>query len=270
MFPTTRSEDPDLRPAGKPLLDALAERLLALAPGIVVQPAAVSPWTAYYLSDKLVALARPAAAGAAAAIDIALLPIEVAGAAANATALDEPAFVDALAAAVRLAPTSSSRVAGAWGGSYGDDPVGAVLLALDAVGTAAYGLLRRRTERAVAAATDTKTGLAILDAARQEARRRANSLTIGCFGAIGAGLVLMVAVLGLGSALARAISAPWLAAALWPLILIGPVLLFWQVRRRYPSPPQRGIDRLGRDLFLLILVLIAGLIVYGIVSPTQP
>ena len=148
-----------------------------------------------------------------------------------------------------------------------------VVGALLTFGAIAISLLdwvfRTRRERRVAAEAGTQRELAILNAARRDIRRRANSLTIGCLGAILVGFVSVVAVIVIGAWLASLSRdlAP-LAAALWLLPLAGALIVFATIRRRYPSPPRPRVD--GRKVLLQVLVagasIVALILLAGLVN----
>lgn len=265
-FLNRRTEYLEMRPSSTPLLDALATRLRVLHPGLIVQPAGRRPWTAYFIQDKFVGLARPAQAGGR-AIDVALLPIDVARTVDDVQDLDDPDFAGLLAAAVDAAPTSGSSTTVGYDGS---DGVGALFLALDVLATAVARSAKNRREQQAAAQAGTEAELAILWAARREAGRRASSLTIGCLGAFGIGLALLIPVTFIGALLVAAGASTWLVLAMWLVPLIAGWLVFRYVRRRYPSPPQRGIDRLAKFGVLAVVALIGGYFAFAIAGGFPP
>jgi hypothetical protein len=270
MLPNRRNEYLDLRPAANLLLDVLAQRLRTLDPDLVVQPAGASPWTAYYHRDKLISLARPAARGTAGAIDVALLPVPKAGTAVDARSLDEPQFAEALAEAVRLAPTTSPD-AGVSFGPYGDNALAAILFVTDVVVAVSSELERRRAAAGITAASDPNASRAILESARREARRRSNSLALGCLGAILGGFGLVFVAVGLASFLVAAGAPDWAAMLLFLLIPLGGWLPFFWIRRRYPSAPQTRFARIASRLVLLAgALLVGGFIVWVVGSIAAP
>lgn len=102
-------------------------------------------------------------------------------------------------------------------------------------------VVRTRHERAVAAATGAQHELAVLNAARREVDKRANSLTIGCFGAVLVGFVSFAAAIWVAAWLASVGLLP-VALAIYLAPLAVALFAFWSVRRRYPSPPRPRRD----------------------------
>ena len=149
------------------------------------------------------------------------------------------------------------------------DPIGVAVLLAWAISAFARWVVRTADERSVAAATGSQATLRLLNESRREANLRANSLTIGCMGSIVAG----VAALAISFLVSAAVAAAGAPAAVAGAFLVAPVaaaiVVLWSVRRRYPSPPQWGINRFaGRIFGILILAIIVAIVTFGWLVPT--
>ena len=261
MFPNRRSEHLDMRPAANPLLDALTARFRILEPRIVLQGPGPGPWAAYYLEDRLIALARPAASGAAGAIEIAFLTISTERTVSARAELDDPAFGDVLRAAIERGTAAGSSVGTLLDSGAGWTPLDAAIALVGAVVGIASWVGRTRREARAADTPEARAALATLNAARWEAHLRTNSLTIGCIGAIVAGCAAIFIVAAIGAWLVGVGVSPVIVTIAWLLTLLIPWLVFQRYRRRYPSAPQRPFERFVG----IALKVIVGLILLGIV-----
>lgn len=252
-----------LQPTGVLVLDALQRRLLQLAPDLQARGPR-GGWTAYYRGHDVIVLAR-VPSGSPTAIDVASPGTGWAARLRSSADLDDPSVTEGLVRSVEQA----RQLRPATAGEFGPPPLAAVasvLVLLDLAGSIIAGVKQLRQARRDPANLDT-----IVAAASIEERRRESSLSLGCFAAVGISIGALVAGFGLAALLNLN---PAVTGAVDTMALVGALVAglaaMWAIRRRYPSPPQTRMDRLGGRLVLLIVVLAAALAVYEIARGPDP
>lgn len=253
-------------PSAAPMIEALTRRLRSSTGELVVQSARSGPWTAFYAGTHLIALARPSATGGTTALDVAAPAIDWACTLTKAADLDDDAVAPMLDLAVRRAPGWRAEGVAELAGT-GLDPVSATFALVAILAGFVAWVLRTRRERALAAATGRQRELAILNAARREIGMRASSLTLGCLGALVTvflTFLLLTFVAGWLRSVSRELWPVALVLYLVPLALA--LVVFWRVRRRYPSPPRARLSRkqvvrnvLGFAVAVVVLLVLGGI-----------
>src|SRR5262245_22485319 len=237
-----RSENLGLGPSATAILAAFDHLMRAFDEAIVVQPPGPGPWTAYYKGQRPLALARPSESGPQGSADIA---IPLAGWARNLTRPPDDDDREIREALLRATVAPDDGSGDLWVGGGGGAIGG--LFALLALGSMIIvlvsRLIRHRKADTNLAAASGPQAVRILRAARREISIRGSSLSIGCVGAtisfFGLGWLIAAVFAGVAPSVVTGVAG-------WILILGALILSIWLfrwIRRRYPSPPQRRIDR---------------------------